>query len=45
MSDPTALVKVVVETTVGFPDGAKDTVKRVVNESARSLGLKNADWE
>jgi predicted AAA+ superfamily ATPase len=44
-SDPNASVKVVVEISADFPDGAKDTIKRAVNENARSLGLKSADWE
>jgi predicted AAA+ superfamily ATPase len=44
-SDPNASVKVVVEISAEFPDGAKDTIKRAVNENARSLGLKSADWE
>jgi len=45
VSDPNASVKVVVEISAEFPDGAKDTVKRAVSENARSLGLKSADWE
>lgn len=44
-SDPNASVKVVVEISADFPDGAKDTIKRAVSENARSLGLKSADWE
>ena len=44
-SDPNAAVKVVVEISAEFPDGAKDTMKRAVSENANSLGLKNADWE
>jgi uncharacterized protein len=44
-SDPNASVKVVVEISPDFPDGAKDGVKRAVSENARSLGLKSADWE
>ena len=40
-----ASVKAVVEISAGFPDGAKDTLKRAVSENARSLGLKSADWE
>ena len=44
-SDPNASVKVVVEISADFPDGAKDTVKRAVSENANSLGLKSADWE
>jgi len=45
VSDPNASVKVVLEISAEFPDGAKDTIKRAVNENARSLGLKSADWE
>lgn len=44
-SDPNASVKVVVEISAEFPDGAKDTIKRAVSENANSLGLKSADWE
>jgi predicted AAA+ superfamily ATPase len=45
ISDPNGTVKVVVEVSAEFPDGAKDTVKRAVSENATSLGLKTADWE
>ena len=45
VSDPNASVKVVVEISAEFPEGAKDAVKRAVSENARSLGLKSADWE
>jgi hypothetical protein len=38
-------VKVVVEISAEFPDGAKDQLKPAVSENARSLGLKSADWE
>jgi uncharacterized protein len=44
-SDPNASVKVVLEISAEFPDGAKDTVKRAVSENARSLGFKSSDWE
>jgi uncharacterized protein len=44
-SDPKASVKVVVEISAEFPDGATETVKRAVSENATSLGLKSADWE
>ena len=44
-SDPNAFVKVVVEISADFPDGAKAAVKRAVSENANSLGLKSADWE
>ena len=39
------VVRVVVEISAEFPDGAKDTVMRAVSENARSLGLKRTDWE
>jgi hypothetical protein len=45
VSDPNASVKVVVEISAEFPNGAKDPVKRAISENARSLGLKSADWE
>ena len=44
-SDPNARVRLVVEMSAEFPEGASDTVKRAVFENARSLGLKSADWE
>ena len=44
-SDPNAIVKVIVDVTAEFPDGATAQVKRAVSENARSLGLKSADWE
>ena len=44
-SDPNASVRVVLEISAEFPDGAKEAVKRAVTENARSLGLKSADWE
>jgi uncharacterized protein len=45
VSDPNASVKVVVEISAEFPDGAKDQLKRAVSENSRSLGFKIADWE
>jgi hypothetical protein len=44
-SDPNASVRLVVEISAEFPEGASDTVKRAVSENARSLELKSADWE
>lgn len=44
-SDPKASVRLVVEISAEFPEGASDTVKRAVSENANSLGLKSADWE
>jgi hypothetical protein len=44
-SDPNAQVKVTVEMSAEFPNGATDQVKRAVSENAKSLNLRNADWE
>ena len=44
-TDPNATIRLVVEISAEFPDGASDSVKRAVSENARSLGLKSADWE
>jgi hypothetical protein len=44
-SDPNTQVKVTVEMSAEFPNGATDQVKRAVSENAKSLNLKNADWE
>ena len=44
-TDPNATIRLVVEISAEFPDGASDSVKRSVSENARSLGLKSADWE
>lgn len=44
-SDPNATVRLVVEISAEFPDGAGDGVRRAVSENARSLGLKSADLE
>jgi hypothetical protein len=44
-SDPNGTVRVNIEVSAEFPDGAQDTVKRAASENARSLGLKTADWE
>ena len=45
VSDPNASVKLVLEISADFPNGAKESTKRAVSENARSLGLKAADWE
>jgi hypothetical protein len=45
ISDPHASVKVTLEISADFPNGAKDSIKRAVSENARTLGLKTADWE
>ena len=44
-SDPNASVRLIVEISAEFPDGASETVKRAVTENANSLGLKAPDWE
>lgn len=44
-SDSQATVKVSVEITAESPNGATDQVKRAVSENAKSLGLKNVNWE
>jgi len=44
-SDPNGTVKVILEISAEYPDGAKDTVTRAVKENANALGLKSADWE
>lgn len=44
-SDPNANVRVVVEVSAEFPDGASDSLKRAVSENARSLKVKTAEWE
>lgn len=44
-SDSQATVKVSVEITADFPDGASDQVKRAVSENTTSLGFKNKTWE
>jgi hypothetical protein len=44
-SDPNASVRLVVEVSADFPDGASESMKRAVSENARSLGINKADWE
>lgn len=44
-SDPNANVRLVVEISADFPEGASENVKRAVTENARALDLKTADWE
>jgi uncharacterized protein len=43
--DPNADIKIVVEISAEFSEGASDSIKRAVTENARILGLKTADWE
>lgn len=44
-SDPNASVRIVVEISAEFPDGASESMKRAVSENARSLGITKSDWE
>lgn len=44
-SDPNAAVKVTLNISAEFPDGATEQVRRAVSENARSLGLKTSEWE
>jgi hypothetical protein len=44
-SDPNASVKVSVEISADFPEGATDQVKRAVSENAKSLKFGSAEWE
>ena len=43
--DPNAFVKVTLEITAEFPDGAPGYVERGVSENAAQLGFKSKDWE
>ena len=44
-SDPQAELKITVEITADFPNGATDQIKRAVSENAKSLGFKTSTWE
>lgn len=44
-SDAQATVKVNIEITAEFPDGASDQIRRAVSENVASLGFKNKTWE
>jgi uncharacterized protein len=44
-SDPQADVKVSVEISAEFPEGAPDQIKRAISENANSLEFKNKTWE
>ena len=44
-NDPNATVKVTVEISSDFPEGASDQIKRAVSENANSLGFKTKTWE
>ena len=43
--DPKATVKVTVEISSDFPEGASDQIKRAVSENANSLGFKTKTWD
>jgi uncharacterized protein len=43
--DPTATVRVSIEITAEFTDGANDTIKRAVSANADTLGFKSSVWE
>jgi predicted AAA+ superfamily ATPase len=44
-ADPNATIKITVEISAEFPNGASDQIKRSVAENATSLGFKNKTWE
>ena len=44
-ADPNAEVKVTVEISAEFSQGASDQVKRAVSENASSLGFRSKTWE
>jgi hypothetical protein len=44
-ADPQAELKITVEITADFPNGATDQIKRAVSENAKSLGFKTSTWE
>ena len=43
--EPTATVRVSIEITAEFADGASDTIKRAVSANADTLGFKSSVWE
>jgi len=44
-ADPNASVKVTVEVSADFPNGASDQTKRAVTENATALGFRSKNWE
>jgi predicted AAA+ superfamily ATPase len=44
-ADPNASVKVTLEISADFPNGASDQTKRAVSENATALGFKSKNWE
>jgi hypothetical protein len=45
VADSQAEIKVTMEISAGFPNGASDQMKRTVSENAKSLGFKTSTWE
>jgi uncharacterized protein len=43
--DPQAELKITVEISADFPNGATDQIKRAVSENAKNLGFKTSTWE
>ena len=43
--EPTATVRVSIEITAEFTDGASDAIKRAVSANAETLGFKSSMWE
>lgn len=44
-NDPNANVKVTLEISADFPEGASEQTKRAISENAAALGFKTKDWE
>jgi uncharacterized protein len=44
-SDPQSELKITMEISASFPNGASDQIKRAVSENAKSLGFKTWTWE
>jgi hypothetical protein len=45
VSDPNALVKVTLEISAEFPQGASDQTRRSVTENASQLGFRISSWD
>jgi hypothetical protein len=43
-ADPNAEVKVRIEISANFANGAQDQTKRAVSENAKTLGFGTAEW-
>jgi predicted AAA+ superfamily ATPase len=44
-SDPDAELRITLDISSNFPDGAPDNIRRAVSENANQLGFKNHSWE